>query len=148
MARNSALLIIVALVTVIVIVALVWSDGGGGGGDVQAAALPSLPPTKTLPSFKDYPPGLNNAPDNVLTGITFHGPNPNGWLDNYGINNFVKWELDKSDTTLGPSPDVPNAPFVQTNNLCWYSRDFTGPHKPGTFAREEAQLAENIPDPI
>ncbi len=54
--------------------------------------------------------------------ITFRPPNPNGWLDNYGVQNFILWDLSKTGEDCGP--DIMNPPFHKSNDLCWYVRSW------------------------
>lgn len=60
--------------------------------------------------------------------ITFRPPNPGGALDNYGVQNYVMWDLSKSGGDCGP--EIDNPPFYQTHNLCWYTRQWTEPTSP------------------
>ena len=55
--------------------------------------------------------------------ITFRPPNPNGWLDNYGVQNLILWDLSKTGDDCGP--DIQNPPFEKSNNLCHYTRSWT-----------------------
>lgn len=55
--------------------------------------------------------------------ITFRPPNPNGWLDNYGVQNSVMWQLSKTGSDCGA--DIQNPPFTKSHNLCHYTRAWT-----------------------
>ena len=60
--------------------------------------------------------------------ITFRPPNPGGALDNYGVQNYIMWDLSKSGSDCGP--DIQNPPFHKTHNLCYYVRSWTDPTEP------------------
>lgn len=117
---------------------LFYKQGPQGPGGSKAVVRPPAPARVTYApdtnsSIKGHRPYDWDLPVEGLLAqpyepITFRPPNPAGALDNYGVQNFIMWDLSKSGSDCGP--EIQNPPFHKTHDLCWFTRSWATPTDP------------------
>lgn len=133
---GSAVALVVLLILVGVFYVVFYQQGATSGASVTVAEPPAQP-TSTVQYAPDVSASVHGHQqlnwDLPVEGlhaqpyqpITFRPDNPAGWLDNFGSQNAILWDLSKTGTTCGP--DIENPPFHQSHNLCYYTRAWTQP---------------------